>query len=271
MTDVKIVINGKEFPIYYHILFKIAEDFPDDAHYTDLAKALIDLDIPSITEELVSTLDLDTDTLDDLWQKGDVDLRTHLLKNEVFLKNLTDMQANDIISSNNEVMLKTIAEWCEYLYPDDDDSACRLSGKMADALMANIINSSSPAVRRALMHNSSTPTKFLPSFRECIENGIQKFNNEIISSINIDDVPLLNDLSRKTLKQIANAVEDIESIKAKKAVINFLASHHDPSIRLELAENNAAPTYAFKLLLNDNDADIVQTAKKALTENDDWD
>lgn len=269
MTDAKIILNGQEFPIHYRMLQVIAEDFPAQRQYMELAKAFIGLNIPSITAAIIENVEMDREVMDAIWENGDIDIRRNLLQNDAFRQNLTDAQAREIIDANDEVMLEMIAATCEEFYPDEDGNGMRLSGQMADKLMECIIKSPTASVRGALINNSRTPTRFLPSLREFVEIGGSYCSSGVIAAIKKEDVPFLATCSQGILKRIANSVEDIEDRGARRAVVEFIAAHPDPAVRLELAENSCAPNYAHHLLLADQDEDVVWTAQKALDEDQD--
>lgn len=141
MFDAKLIVNGQEFPIHYKMLNEIAGNLPNSGHYAPLAQALLALGIPSITRELIGNVALSVEDLDSIWEKGDIDMKRRLVDEEAFRKNLTDAQAEQIISCNDSEMLKYLARYAEDLYPmRDEKQAMRLSGKMADALLECMLN-----------------------------------------------------------------------------------------------------------------------------------
>lgn len=52
--EMKLTINGREYPIHYKMLMAIAENLPSGENYASLAKSLVALDITSLTEEILN-------------------------------------------------------------------------------------------------------------------------------------------------------------------------------------------------------------------------
>lgn len=259
----KLIINGQEFPVNYKLLSEIAENLPSEEAYYPLAKALLDLDMMSISENLIHKSILKKEDLDSLWDKGDLAIRRDLVRNTDFIKNFTDAQVQEIIELDDPDILEKVASWAEVLYPDDDgDQAQRLSGQMADKLLDFMAHHPDKSVRKELFENRSAPAKFRPAFKEIVKSTsshyfpLKGFTNE--------DLAILPEFSFETLKNIANNVEDIEDKKIRGKVAEFLANHDDPGVRLELAENRYAPKKALMQLMNDADADIANAAKEIL-------
>lgn len=263
MSKNSIVINGQEFPLHYQLLLAIAENIPGEKNYMPLAKAISCLNIPSLTAELIEKEMLPVEDLDAIWDKGDRELRRRLVDNGMFRKNLTDRQAEDIITMDDIEIFKTLADWSEQLYPDsEDEQAIRLSGKMADALLEHMFHHKDASVRRALAENSGTPLKFMPSFGECLKSGYD-IRSEILSRMQENDVELLPECPWPVIKDIANYIEYIKNDKVRNKVIDFICAYPDPVVRLELAENFSAPGYAINKLLSDSDPDVVRAAENS--------
>lgn len=268
MVDAKLIVNGNEFPIHYKMLSVIADNLPDSRHYAPLAHALLALDVPSITLGLIRNDALSLDDLDAIWEKGDLDLRRRLVDENIFRSNLTDAQAEQIIAINDSEILKSLARYAERLYPDKGKKqAMRLSGKMADALLEFMANHSDGDVRRELAENYDVPAKFRPSFAEMVKMGIVIWHG-LVDDMTQDDLDLLSISPLEILKTVANSVEDIKDSEVREKVIDFLCSHPDPAIRLELAENSAAPHSALRRLTEDSDLDVVQAAWDSLPTED---
>ena len=266
MFEAKLIINGREFPIHYKLLKVIADDLPSGEQYAGVAKALLDLDIPSITQALTGNETLTTEDRDGLWEKGNLDIRRSLVDEGAFRKNLSDAQAEQIIALNDSEILKSLANWAEELYPDEDEEqALRLSGKMADALLEFMASHDDESVRRALAENSQTPAKFRPKFGEMLKKGLD-FGDSAIAAMTMEEVDLLQNASLENLKTVANSVENIEDKKVRARVMDFLCSHPDPAVRLSLAENFAAPQSAMERLTKDEDADIARAAEEQILE-----
>lgn len=269
MLDAKLVLNGQEFPLYYKVVNSIAENLPNVENYKSLAKALLALDIPSITESLINSGHLEAEEMDAVWEKGNLDLRRKLADTRAFLKNLTDAQAREIMDLNDSEMLRDVAADAEMLYPDEDDvtRARRLSGQMADALMEFMTNHPDSQVRGALWDNTSTPAKFKPSFAEIIKTRNLGWGIDL-SGIKMEDFEAVRDTSIANLKAIANNVEDIKDKGLRAKVCELLCQHPDPAVRLELAENYSAPKSALRKLIHDPDKDVARTAAERLDDED---
>lgn len=264
-----MVLNGQEFPLYYKMIASIVENLPEEENYKPLAAALLALDIPSITHVLIEHGLLDSEEMDAIWEKGSLDLRRDLVDSRMFLKNLTDAQARDIINLNDSKILESLADDAELLYPDDDDGtqARRLSGQMADALMETMTNHPNSRIRESLWGNSYCPAKFKPQFSEIIKS--RSFSWRIdVSGLKMEDVEALTGASIANLQAIANNVEDIKDKKVRAKVCEFLCQYPDPAVRLELAGNYSAPKSALRKLLHDPDRDVAKTAAERLDDED---
>lgn len=269
MTDVKLVINGQEFPLYYKMLLSIAENLPNEDNYKPLVQALLALDIPSVTYELVIRELLNREEMDAVWAKGVIDSRRGLAESNSFLKNLTDAQAREMIDLDDSEILKNVARYAEVLYPDDDDKdqAARLSGQMADTLLEFISEHPNSVVRERLMDNTEAPEKFRPRFAEMIKKRDVGWINDL-STFRSEDIEALNDTSLANLKVVAGNVEDIKDKQVRAQVVELLCGHPDPIVRLELAENYSAPKSALRKLVHDPDRDVAATAAERLEEGD---
>lgn len=266
MFDAKLIVNGQEFPIHYKMLNEIASNVPSSSHYAPLAQALLALGIPSITRELIGNDVLSVEDLDTIWEMGNIDLQRRLADVKTFRKNLTDAQAEQIISINDSAILKELARYAEDLYPmKGEKQAMRLSGKMADALLECMLNHADEGVRRRLGENAQAPAKFRPPLAEIARKGSLMWGTDV-SGLTIEDLEVLKNTSLENLKTVASSVEDIEDRKARAEVIDFLCSCEDPEIRLELAENSFAPKSALRRLADDPDLDVAQAALDNLQE-----
>lgn len=161
MINVKLTVNGKDFPIHYRLLSAVANDLPDEPQYAALTQELLALDIPSITEKLLARRVLTNEDRDSIWRNGNLHLKRLLAGVEAFRRNLTDAQAEEIITLNNRKILQILASCAEDLYPDPEEKKpMRMSGKMADTLLNFIFHHRDSEVRRMLAENPNTPAKF---------------------------------------------------------------------------------------------------------------
>lgn len=269
MTDNRIIVNGQEFPINFLLLKTMADNLPDQQNYADFAKALVELDIVSITKGVLGSDFLDTQTLDGIWSIGNVELRRKLASKSEYVKMLTNEQARDIINDDDPEVLGSIALNACLLYPKDDSKqACRLSGEMADVLIKHIQNHPNSEVRLKLAENYRIPGKFRPSFMESIKQGCSSYSVNYARITN-DDIVHLPELPTDILENMAKYVENIKDDKVRRSVIDFLCAHQDPSVRMALASNYWAPKYAIDQLKMDADADIAYIARSRDQKNGD--
>lgn len=66
------------------------------------------------------------------------------------------------------------------------------------------------------------------------------------------------------MRALAFLAGNIQNRMARQSVIDMLCAHPDPAVRLELAENRQAPRSALKRLLEDDEPDVVQAARRSL-------
>lgn len=265
MTDVKIIINGKEFPLYYQMLYEMAIRFPKEVRYVALEKALIDLNIPSITEKLIERNDeLPAEMMDEVWKNGDMYIRRTLLNSEQFIINLSDEQVQDIIDADDKEMLKLIVKNNKYFFRDKGKKCTRLSVNLENELIQYMYRNLDDETLKDIWDNSNTPPKYLPKFQEYyFEKNHKDFAINIISGIKKDDVPTLAHFPPLFLIKIAEHIDKIRSKNAQEKTAEFLATHADPGIRMALARNDSAPNSALLLLKKDKDRDIARAANES--------
>lgn len=274
MTSIRLLINDKEFQINYKLLAAIARELPNEKQYEELARTLVDLDIPSITALLLEN-DALQDRYDEIWEKGNLEIRQGLSTVHNFLKKLNDVQAQDIITMDNPTILRSIASWGELLFPDDDevDQALRISPAMAHKLMQHIINHPDSSIKAAAAENYAAPHPYIVPMKECCKIGVVP--QELIKAMTAEDVALLPNAHRDVWEHIAEYVEDITNEDVRNTVAEWLASSSDPAVRLALADNSLAPQHILKRLSTDEDRDVAQAAQNSLEsrhidDDDDW-
>lgn len=262
MATIRFSEDGREIPLTHSMLKSLASGCPDGPLGEELARALIALGIPSITEELVKKDFLTPGERDAIWDNGDLDVRRQLLGESDFLTRLTDAQATEIMELDDVEMLRTLGHWVEYLYPGQDGGV-RISGAMADRLVAHLRAHENASVRAALAENSLTPPRFYPPLAEYIRNGYD-MRHYPFAGLSVADVALLEGRSREVLEALAWHVEDISDKEARKAAVALLAAHPDPQVRFALADNGSAPRHAHELLARDADPAIAALAAEKL-------
>lgn len=274
MNNVHLVVKGRLYPVHHQHLLAIAADLPEDGVYSrKLAKELVALGVKSITMSLIHSPSLsllDRRDVDRLWKEGDPDIRRSLVAEPDFVKRLTTAQAKDIIRADDPDMLESIAEMAHLLYAGQGrDQGLRLYYDVANALLEHIAGSPYPRVRLALAQNRYAPLRYRPAFRTCVESGLCLTDaEETLSTIQPEDIELLNTESMETLCDIALRVEDIEDEAAQRGVIDLLCAHPDPCVRLALAKNSDAPRPAMERLLEDEEPDVRQAARATLRDMD---
>lgn len=269
MKDSKIIIAGKEFPLSFKLLEKIAANLAGDENSNEIAKAILDLGVPSLTEDLIEGNSLSSEDIDRLWATGELNVRRLLANHPGLWLSLSNQQAKEILDLDDPVILAGMCEWAEILTGQDSDEEenPRLSESMVEALFEHVSSHENPHVRQALLDNPLAPEEFLPKFRDFVKTGVYPEDSDIlISLIEPEDVPTLARAPLKLLKEIAARIEEIEDKTARKEAANFLAAHPDMGVRLELAENPEAPKAALKHLAKDAEAEVAAAARESLEE-----
>lgn len=120
MPEIDFIVNDKVFPLNQDLLRLTVECIPNHKEYQSLVNELIALDNKDVLTELSAKLDLDCDTFDTLWQKGDTDIKYNLLYSTLHAGKLafflSDEKIKDIIADN------------------DTETLCLLSYAMSDLL-----------------------------------------------------------------------------------------------------------------------------------------
>ena len=264
--------QDKKIEVNYALLKAIADNMPQNEQYSNLVGAIFELRIPSLSISLANNRLLSLNQRDKLWDMGDISARRVLVSDRDFLGQLTDKQAQEIITTDDVEILKYIANYAELLYPEEGSlQASRLSGTMADSLLEHMAKHSESSVRQALAENSGTPSKFRPTIADILKMGINGWYHYELSNLSSDDVQALKNADREALDYCANNIEDVKNSAIRKELAEFIASYPDAGLRLSLAENTRAPIFILKKLLHDADADIVASAKKTLAEKDIYD
>ena len=262
--DVKLKVNGQEFELPYRLMEAIVHRIGDGEHFAGLVRAIIALNIPSLTKYLVDKACLTTGERDEIWASGTDDIKIALLDTQQFVDMLSEEQAREIMEKKQPEMLEKVAELAERLYPDkDSDQATRISGQMADELLEMIAQHPDEDVRRKLMANPKAPSKFKPVLPE-----IKRIHTDLPSScvryISRNDVAMFKNANLDVLTTIAENIEEIKDKVAQEELGNYLAIHRDPEVRQALARNFSAPRNLLEILANDPDADIAADALENL-------
>lgn len=263
MAENKIVIDRQEFPLNYKLLRIIARMLPQEAHYAPLARAILTLNVPSITSELISNRILEPNDLDAIWSAGDMELRRALMDESAFREHLTDAQASELMAINDVEMLKPLAANSEDFSGSDEEKAPRLSDAKVKELMEFLANHPNREIKKLYHENEGLEARWAKPAREMLEQGYE-LSGEHIAELTEAELDLLAKSPRSTLLQIAEWLAEIKDAKARDKIGKFLLAHPDPEIRLSLAENWDAPKNILKTLAKDEDEDISAAAKDNL-------
>lgn len=262
MCTVRLNVNGRDFPVNYMILLAVVSVLSDKPQYVELAQALLALNLPPITEKLVTRVKLSADDIDAIWRNSDTYQKRSLAKVSAFWRNLTDVQAEEIMWLNDREILKSLAINAHELYTDpEEDRDKRLSGKMADALIDFIAHHQDREVQQALADNPKVPAKFKLSLAEMTKKDMDvRWYN--VENLKDEDLEVLPAYSPEFLGVVVSSIEQIKDANVRQKAINILCNHRDPYVRLKLAENKRAPQAVMYRLANDPDADVAYAARK---------
>lgn len=257
MKNISLIIDGQEFEVGFRLLRKLSDSLPEEDQYNEIARALINLDIPSITLSVIERGKLEMEDMDKLWQSGNQDIRRALLSQGDFIEFLTEQQAQEIMDSGDTDMADSLAYWFENLMAEEDaeDQTSRLSVEMAKKLTDYILNYPDQSVRNTLWDNDFLPAKYCPGFKQCLD-ACHYLSTATLVAMKKKDLELLPQLPLEDLKTLAGNVEDIKNKKLREEVAIFLANYSDPAVRMKLAQNPYTPLAAKEILGNDADFDI---------------
>lgn len=260
MADVKILIDGREYPLSSEMVQAMANTFPEGEEYAGLARALIGLKQYALTSMLIWSASLDQKTMDELWEEHEwVEIRRGLLENPAFLKQLSNDQVRDILEMDNGELLDAVAENWDWddLYRDalhgiDEDDA-RLSSAMADELALRLLKA--PRRREAILSRpmrrrmrGPRRRQYVPGLREVLENkaGLLRCNPKVFLLLDVEEAELLTSGRPEAgLQRLARFAEFIEDSEAQKLVFALLASHSDPAVRSELVKSSPTAAVVF--------------------------
>lgn len=201
--------------------------------------------------------------MDHLWESGDQNIRRALLSERVFIRDLTDKQAEDIIEDDDIVMLCHLVYWIELL--EGDLSEQRLSPAKRDALWLYLRQHPDMRIRDSLADNPDLPSAIAIPVSERLRLGLD-LNYSAFRSLRLDELPALLQASSSDLIDLARKVEDIPNQEVRHAVLEVLLSFPDPVVRMELAEHTTKDTAILTRLLADTDPGVRAAARENLEE-----
>ena len=243
MMYLRLREDGPEFPIGYGLLLSLAGTLRRRNRYPELTTALLELGIPSLTEKLLNMLRMETEQRDRLWDSGNLETRRALLDNTDFIRELTDNQAQDILAADDIPMLRQLARWCELL--EGDLSGQRLSPAMRDRLWLHLRRHADRRILEELADNNHLPDAIAIPVDERLRLGLP-IDNAAFRALRQDEIPALFQAPLSTLMKLAEHTENIRDPDVYRTVLERLAAHPDPAVRLALAEHTT-------------DADILTT------------
>ena len=263
MMYLRLHENGPEFPIGHDLLLGLARALKRRTSYPDLVTALLELRIPSLTKELLGARALETGHMDHLRESGDPNIRRALMSERVFIRDLTDKQAEDIIEDDDIVMLCHLVYWIELL--EGDLSEQRLSPAKRDALWLYLRQHPDMRIRDSLADNPDLPSAIAIPVSERLRLGLD-LNYSAFRSLRLDEIPALLQAPVSDLIDLARKVEDIPNQEVRHAVLEVLLSFPDPVVRMELAEHTTKDTAILTRLLADTDPGVRAAARENLEE-----
>ena len=231
MMYLRLREDGPELPIGHDLLLGLAGALDYRNSHPELVNALLELGIPSLNKELVGIV-LGTERMDRLWDSGDPETRRALLHDVDFVRNLTDSQAQDIITADDIPMLRYLAGSCQGL--EGDLSKQRLSPAMRDRLWLHLRHHANLKIREKLARNPFLPDAIAIPIGERLRLGlyINSFRD-----LRQDDLPVLFQAPLSMLMELAENTNYIRDPDVRHTVLEHLAGHPDPTVRLALTEH----------------------------------
>ena len=242
MMYLRLREDGPELPIGHDLLLGLAGALDYRNSHPELVNALLELGIPSLNKELVG-IELETEQMDRLWDSGDLELRRALLDKADFILVLTDSQAQDILAADDIPMLQKLAGVCKLL--EISFPAQRLSPAMRDRLWLHLRRHADRGVQEELADNDRLPDAITIPTVERLRLGLP-MDSAAFRDLRQDDLPVLFQAPLSTLMRLTGEAENIRDPDVCRTVLERLAAHPDPAVRLALAEDTT-------------DADILTT------------
>ena len=271
MALIEFCEDGREFELSYKMLRNLAKNFPDDEKYSELAENIVSLNIPSLTEEVLSHAVLSNKVADEIWKNGDAGVRANLLKRSYFVQALSSQQTNDIIQQNDNYMNECLAANCDKLFDGPDrEKKSRMTAAEREKLLCFISSLTNWPVRFALAHNSRIPPEYRPTLTEQIKFKVPQ-DQLCFKNMTMADFPVLKNTEIRIMQRLAENLESVRDKAVRNELINFFLSSSDPGLRLCLAEagrirREHAPFLlrALEILANDPEIDVAEAARKNL-------
>lgn len=266
MYNIKVVINGEEFPVGYSFLRQFADNFPQHIKYAGLAKSLVKLKNPPLVALLFhnASSELDSSEMDELWEIGDLSVWRTMADEPFFVASLTDSQIREIIRRNDAKVLKRIAKNIQHLLQLElkyKGIERRASQEMIDTLLNHLRNSPIREVKATIMNNQFLPEAMKPVFKDYMEAGIYEFPHERLKTMTEADFKYLEYMDRDQLIRLSEGLYELENKRIKKKVVEYLCTHPNTEVRYQMAKNRSLRGLARKMLENDPEKDIAEIAR----------
>lgn len=271
MANIQLTDNGPRFELPHNVLMEIAGDIASNvAYHNDLFRALLDLNIPSITEALAARVDADDISIEEadrLWQQGMFEARKSLLNDRTFLQRLSKEQMEDILRLDDNRLLAIVAEYFDFDEDEDDDGDHRLDQADIDRLLAFLAAKQDLKIRKALMENDKLdPEKFPVTLEQRI--ALDVIRGEDYEELRVQDVELFRKADSEVLDTLSYNLDEIRDSKARKAFAQMLIDLPDPQYRQEMAIRYHQPKDVLKLIAKCNDPIAADYARKELEDRD---
>lgn len=265
--DVKVVVNGQEFPVGYRFVRMLAKiiDCTKRKNYP-LARALAKCGHPYVVIPLIEGDKLFQEDYDAQWKSGERNIRLALLKNSAFLERASQDIIRDVLVYGDEEILLSLTRNISSI-----DGIWQtfegITGLSQEGwhLLRFLKYHHLKSVRREYAKVGWLPDGLFMNFEETRRVGapLMEFPLENMSS---GDSQLINLDDRAECLWLASHIGKIRNLEAIRTVCLKLARHPDPQIRLGLARNIRTPNYILKILLRrkNEDYDIRIAASRAL-------
>lgn len=227
-ATLQLTASGKHLPLTYKQLTALAASLGPCQQ--ELAAALLDLKIPSLTETIIAGGSLSCEQMDSLWRSGGLEVRRALLGQGRFIQQLNAEQAQDILEADDIPMLWQLAlgmrEEARSLLPSADS--------IFDRLWRHLREHPDMRVREALARNPHVPPDYAFSVSERFRQDLP-FCTTAFSRLQQSDLGMLFKSAHTLLLQLSREIGGIENPSVRKNVIRYLARHPDPLVRHALA------------------------------------
>lgn len=282
--EIKISVNGKEFPVGYKLLLIIAKNIPPRPQYSKLAKGLVGIGINSISRAVIASnnvalfgyYSLPVKIMYDLYFHASKEILQALVGNDRFLLGTPDETGipDEIIE--------------DFAQSDDPDLLVRVASKIYQLkwvsaysrgiiweiknptrkLLLHLKNHPDQEVRKAYckaMHTLKSkydhdlPEEYIPTIEEAIKAGIEPHYIKLAKMRSQDIIPVVNS-GRAMLREVASRLDEIEDESVRKAVCETLVRHPDPQILLDMIHGSMSESI-LNILAEDSEPDVAATAK----------